>query len=142
MALSLGRSLSQTLLRSKYSTASQLRAGRDSFSVRLTNLEGAHVSCVSEASFLLVRPRVFKRASTLGLHLHDKGHSSPSSYIQLLLTPISVIGAPTCWTQSPLYNIPPMRVFTWLEIHLTRGGPTVPMRGARLCATHYCRGLA
>ena len=70
-ALSLGRSLSQTLLRSKYSTASQLRAGRDSISARLANLKGLRCRVSLRLLSFLVWPGVFKQECQPGLRLHD-----------------------------------------------------------------------
>ena len=52
---------SSTLLRSKYSTASQLRAGRNSVSARLTNVEGPRCRASLRRLFLLVRPRVLNK---------------------------------------------------------------------------------
>ena len=56
-------------------TACQHRAGRDSVPARLTNVEGAHVSCNSQACFL--------HGSVKGFRLppYDHRHHSPWSYM-------------------------------------------------------------
>ena len=76
--LSLGRSLPQTLLRSKYSTANQLQAGRNFVSARLTNVEGCRASCVSQAFFLFSSARSSDFESALW-HPFTRSSSLPPS---------------------------------------------------------------